>query len=468
MPFPTSVDAIVDAPPVTAATRIFASHVLGPQRQLVGPIWFNPRSDLYGAKGDGVTDDSTAIQNALNDAGSGSPLGGICFLPHGTYAIGSKLTVPTRVSLIGAGRDSTTIKALGSFPINTELVRLMDTSGIIAFGCRVLNMTVDCSGISGSTGIYSERINEESGVFCCLILNYGSFGVRINQPASGNPAENYSIDDVEINSGAGTGAGAIGLAITNTSISVPIRSISRVTINATGQTQLTKAAQIDGVVGGRFADIHVENAVTGVLVGSVVACSSCVFENINGAQAGTVGTLMTWSNATTQHALTAIALNNPANQLNDQINGFTINAAEQQLGFYALGVGAVPKPLVHTARGQPTRIGNDLGSVGAAPTLGALQTGISTQSIAGTDLSGTVTLLTTGAGVTAPANIAIVNFARTKTAAPVVFFLSQSGADSGKNSWYSSGQGTTSFNISTNANLAINTTYTIGYMVIGT
>src|SRR5262249_20495569 len=68
MPFPTSVDAIVDAPPITAATVIHASQVLGPQRITVGPTWFNVKSDQYGAVGDGSTDDTAAFQAAINAA----------------------------------------------------------------------------------------------------------------------------------------------------------------------------------------------------------------------------------------------------------------------------------------------------------------------------------------------------------------------------------------------------------------
>src|SRR5215472_10494219 len=68
MAFPTSVDAIVDAPPITTATVIHASQVLGPQRITVGPTWFNVKSDQYGAVGDGSTDDTAAFQAAINAA----------------------------------------------------------------------------------------------------------------------------------------------------------------------------------------------------------------------------------------------------------------------------------------------------------------------------------------------------------------------------------------------------------------
>jgi len=50
----------------------------------------------YGAAGDGTTDDTAAIQAALNDA----PYGGVVFL-SGTHAISSPLTLPPQVALRG-------------------------------------------------------------------------------------------------------------------------------------------------------------------------------------------------------------------------------------------------------------------------------------------------------------------------------------------------------------------------------
>src|SRR5262245_48890657 len=53
----------------------------------------------YGAKGDGVTDDTAAIQNAINACSADS--GGIVFIPNGRHVISATLSIPSYVSLRG-------------------------------------------------------------------------------------------------------------------------------------------------------------------------------------------------------------------------------------------------------------------------------------------------------------------------------------------------------------------------------
>lgn len=60
----------------------------------------------YGAKGDGVTNDQPAIQAALDT-------GYDVYIPPGTYAVTSSLNPNSGQKVIGAGRNSTYIKAIG-------------------------------------------------------------------------------------------------------------------------------------------------------------------------------------------------------------------------------------------------------------------------------------------------------------------------------------------------------------------
>jgi hypothetical protein len=106
MPFPTSVDPIVDGPPTSANTTIFASQVKGPQRITVGPTWLNILSDLYsgGADPSGVADSTAAIQAAITALPAG---GGRIYMPPGTYKLTSSLTVSTSNVLIEGSGFST-------------------------------------------------------------------------------------------------------------------------------------------------------------------------------------------------------------------------------------------------------------------------------------------------------------------------------------------------------------------------
>ncbi|MDO8587899.1 MAG: glycosyl hydrolase family 28-related protein [Armatimonadota bacterium] len=59
----------------------------------------------YGAVGDGVADDTTAFQNALNAASARG--GGIAYAPTGSYKIATHLNVPANVTLQGVWRAPT-------------------------------------------------------------------------------------------------------------------------------------------------------------------------------------------------------------------------------------------------------------------------------------------------------------------------------------------------------------------------
>jgi polygalacturonase len=53
----------------------------------------------YGAKGDGITDDTAAIQAALDAAGAAG--GGQVYVPVGAFVVRAPLRIPARVGIIG-------------------------------------------------------------------------------------------------------------------------------------------------------------------------------------------------------------------------------------------------------------------------------------------------------------------------------------------------------------------------------
>ncbi|MEC0265133.1 glycosyl hydrolase family 28-related protein [Paenibacillus anseongense] len=76
-----------------------------------GNIIYNVKD--YGAKGDGVTDDTSAIQKAINAAGK---YGGKVFFPPGTYKVTSTLYVRYHnITLEGASPNSSVILVVGDY-----------------------------------------------------------------------------------------------------------------------------------------------------------------------------------------------------------------------------------------------------------------------------------------------------------------------------------------------------------------
>lgn len=107
--YPTTVQAVLDLwktktgakdwDVLLGSTTYELVDILG---ALVGLV-FNVKSPTYGALGDGVADDTVAINAALTDAAVN---GGIVFFPAGAYRITSALTVGAEVSLVGVGPSS--------------------------------------------------------------------------------------------------------------------------------------------------------------------------------------------------------------------------------------------------------------------------------------------------------------------------------------------------------------------------
>ncbi|QGG55653.1 glycosyl hydrolase family 28-related protein [Paenibacillus sp. B01] len=92
----------------------------------------------YGAAGDGLSDDTAAIQLALDTAGARG--GGVVFLPAGRYRLDGSLTVPTGVTLRGdwtrpddgGGVRGTVLEARGGRgeASGDSLIRLAQASGV--------------------------------------------------------------------------------------------------------------------------------------------------------------------------------------------------------------------------------------------------------------------------------------------------------------------------------------------------
>jgi hypothetical protein len=94
----------------------------------------------FGAVGDGTTDDTTAIQAAIN-AVSAKTMKGVVYLPTGTYKITSALSIPYGVSIYGDGGTSSIIQAEACNALN-----------FTSFGYSIGSMFYEDFGITANSG----------------------------------------------------------------------------------------------------------------------------------------------------------------------------------------------------------------------------------------------------------------------------------------------------------------------------
>jgi len=100
----------------------------------------------FGAVGDGVHDDTVAIQAAINAASAG--LGGVVYLPPGGYRTSAPLTLTTdSISLVGAGVDNAGGHGTQLLPDGSFDAIVIGTLNSVAAGqCRVENLTIAYTG----------------------------------------------------------------------------------------------------------------------------------------------------------------------------------------------------------------------------------------------------------------------------------------------------------------------------------
>lgn len=106
------------------------------QSQNVANSLFNVRSPIFGAVGNGVTDDYPAFLATVTAASAAG--GGIVFVPLGTYLLSSQLVLPPFVSLVGTGRGSIIDCGVGTgFGIKAG-----NSASILSYGITISNLAI--------------------------------------------------------------------------------------------------------------------------------------------------------------------------------------------------------------------------------------------------------------------------------------------------------------------------------------
>lgn len=122
------------------------------------PVYRNVKS--YGAAGDGSTDDTTTLQNAINDDGQQgtryknevSTRPALVFVPRGTYKLTKQLDMRLNTILVGDPNNVPTFKASSSFQgstlINGADFATEGSSGTTNFFIAIKNIVIDTTSIN--------------------------------------------------------------------------------------------------------------------------------------------------------------------------------------------------------------------------------------------------------------------------------------------------------------------------------
>lgn len=137
----------------------------------------------YGAKGDGITDDTSAIQSTINAANTAS--GGTVYFPKGTFLVSATLIVYSNINLLGQSRWNSIIQ----LSVNS-MVALFDCSGTSSAANK--NITFENLHLKHSLSLSGSPTNDGKGVliyakytmFCqvnrCVLSDFTFAAIYLN------------------------------------------------------------------------------------------------------------------------------------------------------------------------------------------------------------------------------------------------------------------------------------------------
>ncbi len=155
-------------------TGIALAAGLEPAQAVTAPPldWQNVMDN--GAVGDGVADDTAAIQATINAI----PEGGVVYFPSGSYKISSALTVTSGLTLRGTGPQS-------SFIVQSSTTA-NGFSGTDLLFVTFESLSIDGPGSGSGTGVDFTVTNNPATQYVtmrnCMVKNWGSDGISIVLP----------------------------------------------------------------------------------------------------------------------------------------------------------------------------------------------------------------------------------------------------------------------------------------------
>jgi hypothetical protein len=210
-----------------------ASWASAPGLSASSPVDWISAVNSYGATGNGSTDDTTAIQNALNAAVSGQ----VVYLAEGTYKTSAPLTIPQGVTLMGAsGGFAIPIGnyGIGALPVSGTIIKpssaftptsgngaavICLTAGDVQSGQQqVRQISIDGSNTPASNSIHGIQVyNAIAGGKIRDVLVYGGNGQMGGNGLDMRPGANQNPDFWDISHSKFSGCGGVGVNMSGTS-----------------------------------------------------------------------------------------------------------------------------------------------------------------------------------------------------------------------------------------------------------
>ena len=218
----------------------------------------------FGAIGDGVADDTVAIQATINAT---ETLGGTVLFTAGTFKITATIQLPSDVILCGVGKQATTIKGAIGLPLIAN-----KTPAARIYRCGVRDLCVDNTDRATAGGIGIDFVNVTMGMIENCVIKNVLTGIRLGLVCYYNSI--ISVDVVTVNVGIDSQNGANENKII----------CGRVNESVTG-------IRIDGASNTVVFGVAIEVFTTGVTIAPVNACqyikvTGCRFENASTSGTG--------------------------------------------------------------------------------------------------------------------------------------------------------------------------------------
>lgn len=229
---------------------------------------YNVKSPAYGAEGDGATDDSGAIQAAINAAATAG--GGILYFPHGTYLCNTGLVVGSgegKFTYLGESATGSKLKQVGATTLltlgannNNLLLGLTftataaNTGSLVSIGSAARATFLGCAfdPIDGNHLLLAASTSVATLLNCSL--SQAGASSRVVSVTAGSPIVRFEACDIAT---AGADMTTFGAARINL-IGCAITMGSAI---AAGTTQLASGATMS-IIGGVLESLYTSGTVS--------------------------------------------------------------------------------------------------------------------------------------------------------------------------------------------------------------